>query len=1295
MIKIGNYEEFCADFKGDDEQRRAAEILFMVRNGFAVLRELDDKDSGYVTFDALLANWEEAFHTPRDYLNPTVRTVSKVFDHIVENMRRRILQENVLMPLHKANKFNSKSIAWLSKRSGRTIREKLSGTNSVMAVRRRLSLDTGENRLLKELARRLEDAIFLKKSCLPDKLQNADEEIFLDKLRRFRHTPETSEILPWDNPPPNNTLLEDRSYNAVWCAWNDLQKVDEIIQNDCRHISRQLCSLAKIFLILFAGKHFDFLQLPIIYDRDIKRNQQYALEFGGVEIYAVNPVAKKLLRITPFDKKILIQYGEKILRMEFADLQIRLSDESQCVIQYLNAENFSYLLRKSLQNLIGADFLRFKSMTEIQRLEGHKATVDLFALRPEICFNGQRIISPGLLMFQELRERERTFISDCFLSRALPVGEDLAYFTFAGVISSEKNSDPLRLLTASLNNFLHTDRVVFVFPDVYGEFRLADLKRTMKLHYHRVDAVPKSLAAIFTYVQKEHFAREFKDEDSILILDRTPEGFSITPIKSRYDELVAQDIPDQKGIVWEHRPARAIDLNILDVMNLTTDAEKFLSMMSIKDFIYLAENLNCVGRDGTLKDFTGDVRKLKNFRLPIKNAFAQYMTANRQRLGVGKIWLISLSDELDCTNLGFDVIDFSEEFLLGGVDYYESLKKRTRVPLWRDCLPDLAIKRLYGTFDLVKNSNFEYGNETEMLIPIPENKHFTLPKGQKKYRFNLHMSDSNEKTFHEAVIEHKNFPLKVDVECRLIMKYTYGDDNPYSLKFVPLDKKSAGFNEAIVRWERVETFAYENLPYPKFPTLKTWDNLRVFPHKFDSGTDDILKKAISRLDEITKQPPKISVNPNRYVLKQTEKNNISYTRTTFEGKDAVIFSLGNIFRAEDNFVYGWLFPDTKTEYYTIDLSNAPNLMWRSNRRQIYQLSCDWLIDDQYYKLVFYENDFIFPSEFSTEAKRLKFALRRNKDHSLYVYHDEKSNLSYVYAKNILVDEGEPIYFFRISDFSLAKPQYNSYKLKKLLSGLLFCLHEIYFNGRSSKQPDCPNDVSVNLQEGVAKFYDMYKSLEPQTDEKNKMLNVLCVVYKDVNPQFEQDIRDYVFDCAHSNKLARYELGFVLGDFSEKYQRDLFEAFRMLEEKNLIGILAKAAWRNENFIKNFPHDLLKKYFDIAVKLIVEAKSLHVERSLLMLAFEFVFAVFRLRETADEELSKYLSLNNPSLRQLYSQVENFIAENYFKRVKSRINFDKIEQSAEFAKYNIQDFFYALLMYITGECGDSDIVIASVNG
>ena len=79
---------------------------------------------------------------------------------------------------------------------------------------------------------------------------------------------------------------------------------------------------------------------------------------------------------------------------------------------------------------------------------------------------------------------------------------------------------------------------------------------------------------------------------------------------------------------------------------------------------------------------------------------------------------------------------------------------------------------------------------------------------------------------------------------------------------------------------------------------------------------------------------------------------------------------------------------------------------------------------------------------------------------------------------------------------------------------------------------------------------------------------------------------------------------------------------MLEEKNLICILAKAIWRNENFIKNFPHDLMRKYFDSAINMIVDNTPRRLNLSEKIFALEFIMAVFRLRELANPVINNYL-------------------------------------------------------------------------
>ena len=94
--------------------------------------------------------------------------------------------------------------------------------------------------------------------------------------------------------------------------------------------------------------------------------------------------------------------------------------------------------------------------------------------------------------------------------------------------------------------------------------------------------------------------------------------------------------------------------------------------------------------------------------------------------------------------------------------------------------------------------------------------------------------------------------------------------------------------------------------------------------------------------------------------------------------------------------------------------------------------------------------------------------------------------------------------------------------------------------------------------------------------------------------------------------------------------------------------------------------------------------------LQLRLEFIMAVFRLRQLENEKINEYLSMNNPLMRKLYRKVEELIKRGFNRQ--SRIKLE-VRQNVEYKRYHIPDFMYALLVYITGDAGDSDIVISSI--
>ena len=64
----------------------------------------------------------------------------------------------------------------------------------------------------------------------------------------------------------------------------------------------------------------------------------------------------------------------------------------------------------------------------------------------------------------------------------------------------------------------------------------------------------------------------------------------------------------------------------------------------------------------------------------------------------------------------------------------------------------------------------------------------------------------------------------------LKMTYTYGADDPFELKFIPLDSAEAGFKSIRVEWRSAsegEAADIENLPIPDFPATTRSEERRV------------------------------------------------------------------------------------------------------------------------------------------------------------------------------------------------------------------------------------------------------------------------------------------------------------------------------------------------------------------------------------------------------------------------------------------------------------------------------------
>jgi len=152
--------------------------------------------------------------------------------HLINNINKEIKREHKIMPISQAREFDKKTILWLSRQDGRTIKEKLKN-NKIKAVKRYRNVDTYENRIFK---------ILLKKLVLVEEKKehiqsNGD---FISKIRRWLRSEDAKNINEYGSIVYNNMLLHHPHYSKIFKSYkwlNRLLSQLKNLQNTCLKIN--------------------------------------------------------------------------------------------------------------------------------------------------------------------------------------------------------------------------------------------------------------------------------------------------------------------------------------------------------------------------------------------------------------------------------------------------------------------------------------------------------------------------------------------------------------------------------------------------------------------------------------------------------------------------------------------------------------------------------------------------------------------------------------------------------------------------------------------------------------------------------------------------------------------------------------------------------------------------------------------------------------------------------------------------------------------------------------------------
>jgi hypothetical protein len=178
----------------------------------------------------VIRDWEQAYNPNRPPSELIVRLARKLpglIADIVGQPKKILKRRRAIEPIHRLRELDSSCVRWLTRQPGNTLAEKSGHRRAVLAVQRYESIDTLENRVVRDLLQR---CVFLATSYLRQHRRTFPTHEWIrmtadfERLcRRILALPHLQEVASLPNlPKPNYVLLHDSRYKAIWHAYMEV-----------------------------------------------------------------------------------------------------------------------------------------------------------------------------------------------------------------------------------------------------------------------------------------------------------------------------------------------------------------------------------------------------------------------------------------------------------------------------------------------------------------------------------------------------------------------------------------------------------------------------------------------------------------------------------------------------------------------------------------------------------------------------------------------------------------------------------------------------------------------------------------------------------------------------------------------------------------------------------------------------------------------------------------------------------------------------------------------------------------
>lgn len=789
-----------------------------------------------------------------DHFTQLVDHCVDAIGNILLSPRQTVIRVHEMTPVYLAQRLDSRSVQWLSRKPGNNMREKLAANPNILASTRKMSLDTLENRLLKSLLKRLENLLLYRSEAglqLTEK-----QEGLLISIKQALRLEEFLAIKPWQNMPPNNVLLQDKQYRKVWRAWQLLQRLElncqrqqqEFVASAFVLFSTLLTQLSNITSCVVLDQPWQF-KLDYL---SICTGHQFREKPAQVTVEAIEsvvddtshgkikPSAKLTLLLTEAGHIKVTRYsklgGTQTWNLDFQLVDgltyVKLTSDSKIHQRNENLipatpENYLYLIRsllnqvilhnQKIRNVVNAPFNGVSDFITLM-LDGASCKALLGANTSGRWLGPLFIDSRGL---------------DCSQSRALDLSDDVFSAQELTHVNQDDKNRQISLFSSELARQLKpTIGMHYLVHDHHSDFETYELRREINRNFTNATPLPKSIASVFSTLTKQ----QFKRNDLIMVLDSDHEGIYATPIIYCWGEKPGDEYLERHpSIKLSTQGEKHLLQDALEQSGLPKNvAERFIELYSYREIVTNKANLVLKDANHWYRIPTG----LKVLRVDIKDALIKEIGHKKFE----KAYFISVSPAIKNQN-GIRATQWLKSDPLSGSQCLLKLQhQQPKKIFWKDHLPQLMtrlpVNGIEKDFFFV-DSHTSIKPERDISVPIDIEQTFTLPSSKKDIRFSVYQGKGSNRQAFSLLLTLKQ-TLKLDCVCDLTLTYTYGEEQPYKLRFTPIEGSNVTFHYVDAQWGKKETQeVVRTLAIPTFPERLPLDKLKTFP-KREGGSRDIL-----------------------------------------------------------------------------------------------------------------------------------------------------------------------------------------------------------------------------------------------------------------------------------------------------------------------------------------------------------------------------------------------------------------------------------------------------------------------